>query len=161
MREAALVTEAAAAVVAEVEANALAASLAAAALAALAAGAVPGKMRPATIEALHTFPTGLASSSLSSLGAVACKMRPTTIEAIHALATPLLALVFALALAALGAVAREVVATAIEALHWTSHLLAPNHELQMSTHPLRAAGTEFLSRNGTVLCVRKQPSRAN
>ena len=124
MREAALVPEAAAAVVTEVEANALATSLAAA-LAALAGGAVPSKVAPSAIEALHTLPAGLASlSSFALFGAVASKMWPAAIEAIHALAAPLLALVFALALAALGAVPREVVATAIEAFHWASHLVS-------------------------------------
>ena len=145
MREAALVAEAAAAVVAEVEANALSTALAAAL--ALAAGAVPGKVAPSAVEALHTFSAGLAFlSSLSSLWAVARKMRPATLEAIHTLSAPLLALVFALALATLGTVSCEVVASAIEAFYWASHLLSSEPlTSDVNTHRLRAAGTEFLS----------------
>eukprot|EP00437_Effrenium_voratum_P023279 CAMPEP_0181400136 /NCGR_PEP_ID=MMETSP1110-20121109/1958_1 /TAXON_ID=174948 /ORGANISM="Symbiodinium sp., Strain CCMP421" /LENGTH=183 /DNA_ID=CAMNT_0023522223 /DNA_START=35 /DNA_END=582 /DNA_ORIENTATION=- len=110
VRESALISELAGAVVTEIVANALAAaSFALAALLATPLWAVSREMRTTAIEAVHTLAAALA---LAFCGAVAGNVIAAAIPAAAILAT-LLAL--ALALATLGAVPREVVAAAIEA----------------------------------------------
>eukprot|EP00441_Pelagodinium_beii_P024228 CAMPEP_0197653642 /NCGR_PEP_ID=MMETSP1338-20131121/36536_1 /TAXON_ID=43686 ORGANISM="Pelagodinium beii, Strain RCC1491" /NCGR_SAMPLE_ID=MMETSP1338 /ASSEMBLY_ACC=CAM_ASM_000754 /LENGTH=141 /DNA_ID=CAMNT_0043228835 /DNA_START=229 /DNA_END=654 /DNA_ORIENTATION=+ len=127
MREAALISELARAIVPEVKADTSSSALLAFALAlalATTLRTITSEVWTTAIEAVHALASALVSTTTTTAAfwAITSKVVATAVEAFDwtLAAAALLALTLAFA-SSLWAIAREVVAAAIEALNWSSH----------------------------------------